>query len=78
MEHSFAGDKSYEDFVRFAASALSTRQQLDEFKAFFNPKREIRALNRAITVGTSEIEGRVELIERDKDLVAKALLDLQI
>lgn len=77
VERSFAGDKSYEDFVRFASSALTTRQQLNEFKEFFEPKLEIRSLNRAISVGISEIEGRVDLIERDKDAVIAALLSLE-
>ncbi|USN97045.1 MAG: M1 family metallopeptidase [Candidatus Nomurabacteria bacterium] len=77
VERSFAGDKSYEDFVRFASSALCTRQQLEEFKAFFEPKLSIPALSRAISVGISEIEGRVELIERDKDAVVAALLAIE-
>lgn len=69
----FGGDKSYDDFPRYAASSLMTRQQLDEFRAFFTPMQQEPALARVITVGMSEIEARVELIERDSVGVRSAL-----
>ncbi len=72
----FGGDKSYDDYPRYSASALVTRQQLTEYKEFFEPMMDVPALTRAISVGTSEIEGRVELIERDKDAVIAALREL--
>lgn len=72
----FGGDKSYDDYPRYSASALVTRKQLEEYHEFFDPMLDIPALTRAITVGAKEIEGRVELIERDKDAVQKALLEL--
>jgi aminopeptidase N len=77
VEKTFAGDKSYDDFPRYAAGALTTRQQLAEYKAFFEPMLNVPALKRVITIGISEIEGRVDLIERDKAAVQKALLDLK-
>lgn len=76
IEKTFSGDKSYDDFPRYAASSLVTRQQLEEYKAFFTPMQEVAALSRVISMGISEIEGRVELIERDKDAVRKALAEL--
>jgi aminopeptidase N len=76
VEQTFAGDKSYDDFPRYGASGLVTRAQLEEYKAFFDPKKNIPALARTITLGISEIEGRVTLIERDKAAVQKALLDI--
>lgn len=76
VEETFGGDKSYDDYPRYAASALVTRQQLQEYKDFFEPKKSIVALTRVITMGISEIEARVELIERDKASVQAALLDL--
>lgn len=69
----FGGDKSYDDYPRYAATALTTRQQLAEYKDFFEPKKSIPALQRVITLGVSEIEGRVELIERDGPVVREAL-----
>ncbi|MFZ2544933.1 MAG: ERAP1-like C-terminal domain-containing protein, partial [Candidatus Saccharimonadales bacterium] len=78
VDKTFSGDKSYDDFPRYSASGLITRQQLQEYIDFFEPKKDIPALARVITMGISEIEGRVELIERDKDAVVEALLALEL
>lgn len=78
VELTFKGDKSYDDFPRYSAGALSTRQQLEEYKSFFGPLAKVPALTRAITIGISEIEGRVDLIERDKEAVISALLRLSL
>lgn len=72
----FSGDKSYDDFPRYSASSLVTRQQLEEYRAFFDPMKDIAALSRVITMGISEIEGRVELIERDGSAVRDTLAKL--
>jgi aminopeptidase N len=76
IEQTFAGDKSYDDYPRASASALITRQQLEEYVNFFTPLKNVPSLTRVITMGVSEIEGRVELLERDGDAVRRALLDL--
>lgn len=76
IEKTFSGDKSYDDYPRYSASGLINRQQLEEYKAFFGPKKDIPALSRVITMGISEIEGRVELIERDQKAVCQALREL--
>ncbi len=72
----FKGDKSYDDYPRYAGGALSTRQALDEYKAFFLPMRADPSLQRVIDMGVSEIEGRVNLIEKDSRAVRQKLLDL--
>ncbi len=72
----FEGDKSYDDYPRYSAAALSTAQQLQEYIDFFTPKKELAALTRVITIGVSEIEGRVELIGRDGPAVRTALRKL--
>lgn len=72
----FSGDKSYDDFPRYAAGSLVTRRQLDEFRTFFTPMQQEPALARVITMGLSEIEARVELIERDSTGVQAALAQL--
>lgn len=74
IEATFRGDKSYDDIPRYSAGGLVTRQQLQEYKEFFEPKKHDPALSRAVSMGVSEIKGRVELIERDKEVVQKALL----
>lgn len=72
----FSGDKSYDDFPRYAATSLVTREQLQEFTDFFAPMQDEPALARTISMGTSEIKGRVELIERDHQAVRDALSTL--
>jgi aminopeptidase N len=78
VEKAFAGDKSYDDFPRYSSGALTTRKQLEQYKEFFEPKKNIPALTRVITLGIGEIEGRVELIERDKGAVIAALKALKL
>ena len=73
----FGGDKSYDDYPRLAASALVTAKQLQEYKDFFEPKKDIVALTRVITMGISEIGGRVALIERDGPAVRERLAQLK-
>lgn len=76
IEQTFSGDKSFDDYPRYAASGLTTRLQLEEYIAFFTPLMTIPALSRVVTMGMSEIEGRVDLIERDGPTVRSALLEL--
>lgn len=74
IEENFAGDKSYDDFPRYAASALSNQDQRIAYVDFFTPKRTIPALTRTIDLGIKEIEGRLELLARDGDAVREKLL----
>lgn len=76
VEQTFDGDKSYDYFPRYAAGALATREQLANYIEFFTPKRAQSALQRTIDMGIKEIEGRLELLERDGQDVRKKLLQL--
>ncbi len=76
IEEQFSGDKSYDNYPRYAASGLTTREQLEDYKRFFTPLMKEPALKRAIQLGIVEIQARVELIEKDKPAVEKALLNL--
>ena len=73
VEDTFGEDKSYDDFIRYAATALLTPNELDDFRQFFEPMENIPALARTIKLGITEISARVELIERDKADVLYAL-----
>ena len=73
VEGTFGEDKSYDDFIRYAATALLTSNELDDFRQFFEPMENIPALTRTIKLGITEISARVELIERDKADVLSAL-----
>ena len=72
----FAGDSHYDMFPRYAAGGLVTNQQLEQYRDFFTPLLSNVSLKRNIQLGITEIEGRVELIERDSPAVQKALLEL--
>ena len=76
VEDTFSSDKSYDAYPRYSASALTMRAQLAEYIDFFTPKKDVVALTRSIEMGISEIEGRVDLIERDGPAVRESLLKL--
>lgn len=76
IEEHFASDKSYNDFPQYAAQGLTTREQLANYIEFFTPKRSVPALTRSIDLGIKEIEGRLELLERDGDAVRNSLAEL--
>jgi len=76
IEETFGGDKSFDDFPRYAASGLSDTTLLQEYKDFFTPMLEIPALKRVVSIGITEISARIELIDRDGPTVRSALLDL--
>ena len=73
VEGTFGEDKSYDDFIRYAATALLTPNELNDFRQFFEPMENIPALSRTIKLGITEISARVELIGRDKADVLSAL-----
>jgi len=72
----FAGDSHYDMFPRYAAGGLVTTEQLQQYRKFFTPLLSNVSLKRNIQLGITEIEGRVQLIERDSPAVQKALLEL--
>ena len=72
----FGGDKSFDEFPRYAASGLMTDQQLTEYKDFFGPMSDDPSLKRTIAMGISEIEGRLDLLARDGDAVRNKLKSL--
>jgi len=76
INKTFMGDKSYDDYPRYVATALSTRKQLEEYRDFFTPLRSDPALSRVIDIGINEITNRVDVIERDSSSVRDALLNL--
>ena len=73
VEDTFGDDKSYDDFIRYAATSLLTTDELNDFRQFFEPMMNIPALTRTIKLGITEISARVELIERDKEAVIFSL-----
>jgi len=76
IESAFDGDKSYDYFPRYSATLLTTRDQLEEYTAFFTPLRDNPALTRTIDMGLLDLRGRIELLEHDTPAVVAALHDL--
>ena len=73
IEKTFASDKSHDYFPRYAASLLMTRQQLAEYRECFTPLRNDQSLVRAIDMGLLDLEGKLDLIDRDAPGVIAAL-----
>jgi len=73
IEKTYAGDKSYDNFVRYSASALGTHEWLRRYEAFFDDKRSITALARAIELGVADITVRADWFDRDAESLCEAL-----
>lgn len=73
----FKSGSNYDMLPRYIAGALTTKEQLNEYKTFFEPLKKEIALARNIAIGYTELEGIVELLERDGEPVRQALLDLE-
>ena len=73
VKEKFGDDKSYDDFIRYAGTALITTDELNDFRQFFESMMDIPALTRTIKLGITEIKARVELIKRDKETVIFSL-----
>lgn len=65
IEKAFGGDKSYDNYPRYAASALNTRKRLKEYKEFFEPLLDNVSLRRNINMGIEELTNRITWLERD-------------
>lgn len=65
IEQKFKSDKSYDNFVRYAASTLQGDIWLQRFVDFFGPKKEQVALRRVIEIGINDIRARTDFLNRD-------------
>ncbi len=65
IEHTYANDKSYDDYPRYTASICNTKQWAKKYASFFKPKQTEISLRRNIVIGLSEISTRVVWLERD-------------
>lgn len=61
----FKNSHDYADFPKYSSSALSTREELERYKAFFEPKLDEPDIAMVIRQGIEEIETRVLWRERD-------------
>ncbi len=63
------GEKSLEDYPRYAASTIKTREEADKFFAFFDQLKDNPVLARALVVAKTEVEAKINLIEQDQPAV---------
>jgi aminopeptidase N len=76
IEHNFAMDLHFNAFARYSAEVFSTREELEQYKRFFEPLQHNRALGRDITKGIEVVESRVLWRERDLETIAAYLRSL--
>lgn len=63
------------DFVKIPGSQFRTSAELDKYKAFFEPQLTDPGLSRAISLAIRQIAARVDLVEKHKAAVTKALAE---
>ncbi|GHU79258.1 aminopeptidase N [Clostridia bacterium] len=73
IEENFGGDKGCDDYPKLLAHTITTEEEFEKFKTFFEPKLKNPTLNRAIKIALAEIKARLTLIKSDKDAVIRAL-----
>lgn len=68
-----SGDKSLDNYPRYMAGSLKTKEEFDKYCGFFEPLSDDPALSRAIEMGKNEITARLKLIEADRQAVVEEL-----
>ncbi|KXT77338.1 M1 family metallopeptidase [Streptococcus sp. DD13] len=77
LEQTLGGDMSFDRFVTIPTAVFKTEKRLEEYKKFFEPKRDNLALSRNITMGIKAIAARVSLVDAQKARIEEALLDVK-
>lgn len=71
----FKNSHDYSDFPKYSASGMGTREELEQYKAFFEPKLDEQDIAMVIRQGIEEIEVRMLWRERDLDAITNMLMD---
>ena len=71
------GEKSLEDYLRYAAALIRTPEEAAKFYAFFDQKSEDPILKRSLQMAHIEIDARLALIARDTAGVQAKLAELK-
>lgn len=70
------GEKSIEDYPRYAAALIRTPEEAEKFYAFFDTKADVPVLKRALQMAHIEIDARLQLIATDAAAVQQKLKTL--
>lgn len=73
VKQTLGGDMSFDKFVIYPSNYFKTPQALEEYRDFFQPQLDDKAISRNITMGIKEISARVELIQSEKAAVVEAI-----
>ncbi|MGX5376915.1 M1 family metallopeptidase [Ligilactobacillus sp. LYQ135] len=73
MSKTVGGDMEFHTYITYTANTFYTQERYKEFKQFFEPKVNTPGLTREIQMDIKVIEGKVNLVEAEKDAVAKAI-----
>lgn len=65
LEELFGGGKSFDHFIAFSAGPIQTNDWGEKFNNFFEPKKDIIALSRNISIAQSEIDARIAWHDRN-------------
>ena len=68
-----AGEKMLENYIRYTAYTVKTKDEADEFFGFFEQFKEHPVMKRSFVVATTEINARLKLIEADREGVYQKL-----
>ena len=69
LDKTVGGDMEFATFITVTTGVFHTPERLKEFKEFFEPKVNVPLLSREIKMDIKVIEGKVNLIEDEKDAV---------
>jgi len=69
------GEKSIEDYPRYAAGLIRTQTEAEKFYKFFNTMRDNPVLTRTLEMAEVEVENRLGLIKHDQPAVERALAE---
>lgn len=73
---SLTGDKSTEDYPRYAANLIRTPEEAKTFHAFCEQQRNLPILKRTLEIGAAEIKARLKLIKREQPSIEQKLQNL--
>ena len=73
LDKTVGGDMEFATFITVTTGVFHTPERLKEFKEFFEPKVNVALLSREIKMDIKVIEGKVNLIEDEKDAVNSAV-----
>ena len=75
IKQSLGGDMSYVAFIIIPSRIFKSQQRLDEYQSFFETELTKLALQRDIGMGIKSIAARIQMVEKNKAAVEKALAD---